>query len=148
MTRPEDRKPPVNVRRFWLAVLAGWAVWVLWSSLVTVAALGPRYEAAWASGLLLESPRVPFFLLLWTLILFILSLTLTWLYLSLRVTRGPGPRTAATLGIVVGFATAVPGHFAAGSWLPIDRAFPLWWMLELWVGALLASLAGAWVYRD
>jgi hypothetical protein len=31
---------------------------------------------------------------------------------------------------------------------PFARVLPLWWMLELWFGAILASLVAGWLYRD
>jgi hypothetical protein len=30
----------------------------------------------------------------------------------------------------------------------MSRIFPLWWMLDLWVGAMMASLVAGWLYKD
>jgi hypothetical protein len=34
------------------------------------------------------------------------------------------------------------------TWAVIPRIFPLGWMLELWVGAILATLVAGRIYRD
>lgn len=141
-------KIAINARRLWLGAFSGWAVWIVWSSFVAVVILGPRYRAAQESGLLLQIPRFPFFIGFWAVVLLLLSLIIAWLYTSLRVTIGRGPRTAILVGVMVGFACGFPSNFATSTWLPIDRAFPLWWTLELWVGAVLASLVSGWIYRD
>jgi hypothetical protein len=49
---------------------------------------------------------------------------------------------------VVGFAAGFPTNFAMAVWAPFSRHFPLWWMLELWVGAILAALIAGWFYKD
>ena len=33
-------------------------------------------------------------------------------------------------------------------WLSNQRMFPLGWMLELWVGSILATLVAGWIYLD
>jgi hypothetical protein len=49
---------------------------------------------------------------------------------------------------VVGFAAGFPTNFAMAVLAPFSRHFPLWWMLELWVGAILAALIAGWFYKD
>jgi len=34
------------------------------------------------------------------------------------------------------------------AWATFSRVFQLWWMLELWVGAILATFVAAWYYRE
>jgi hypothetical protein len=29
-----------------------------------------------------------------------------------------------------------------------ERIFPFWWMLETWVGAILATFVAGWLYQD
>jgi hypothetical protein len=34
------------------------------------------------------------------------------------------------------------------SWAPFSRAIMLGWMLDLWVGSILATLVSAWLYKE
>ena len=113
-----------------------------------LAVLGSRYAAAQDAGLLLKQPRYPFFPAYWIVTLFLLSYILMWIYITVRGPLGPGPKTALRVGFLVGFAIAFPLNLTTASWAPLDRVFPFWWMLDLWVGAILASLVGGWLYRD
>jgi hypothetical protein len=49
---------------------------------------------------------------------------------------------------LVGFAAGFPMNLTLAAWSPIGRVLPLWWMIDLWVGAVLASLVAGWVYKD
>jgi hypothetical protein len=138
----------VNSRRVLIGALAGGVVWTIWSMIVNVAVLGQRYAAAQKAGLLLAKPRYPFFLGYWIITLFVVSYILAWLYASVRATRGARPGTALQLGVLVGFAMAFPLNLSMASWSPISRALPLWWMIEIWAGAILATLVAGWLYKD
>jgi hypothetical protein len=50
--------------------------------------------------------------------------------------------------MIVGFCAGLPGNFAQATWSPIPRMLPLAWMLELWVGAILATLVAGLLYKD
>ena len=80
--------------------------------------------------------------------LFVLAAICAWLYVGVRATRGAGPRTALSVGALVGFASGFPLAFSLAAWAPFSRVIPLWWMLDLWVGAILATLVAGWLYRD
>ncbi len=138
----------VNTRRVALGALVGGVVWSIWSGVVNVAVLGSRYAAAQKAGLLLANPRYPFFMGYWFITLFLLAYVLAWLYASVRATRGAGPGTALTVGLLVGFAAGFPMNLSAASWSPVGRVLPLWWMLDMWVGAILAALVAGWIYKD
>jgi hypothetical protein len=138
----------VNTRRVWLGALAGWIVWLIWSAITNFAVLMPRYAAAQQAGTLLPQPRYPFFIVAWFVTLFVLAAICAWLYAGVRATRGAGPKTALSVGALVGFASGFPLAFSLASWAPFTRVIPLWWMLELWVGAILATLVAGWLYRD
>ena len=138
----------VNKKRVALGVLAGGVVWGIWSAVVNAVILSPHYIAAYEQGELIKGGRYPFFLVYWFVGLFLFTYILTWIYLSLRVTLGPGPKTALRVGFLVGFAVAFPINLTVATWIPISRAFPLWWMLDLWVGAILATFVSAWLYKD
>jgi len=49
---------------------------------------------------------------------------------------------------LVGFATGFPGPLGVATWAPYMRMIPLWQMLEMWVGAILAALIAGFLYRD
>ena len=138
----------INWRRVHLGTLAGGAAWTFWSLAINMAVLRSRYPAAQAAGQFLKEPRYPLFVAMWILTLFILSSILSWLYASVRATLGPGPRTALTLEVSVGFVAGFPLSFAMATWGTFPRVLPLWWMLELWVGAILATFFAGWVYKD
>ncbi len=138
----------VNTRRVVLGTIVGGVVWTIWSMVVNTVILGPKYAAAQEAGVLLKQPRYPFFIGYWIITLFLLAYVIAWLYASVRATRGAGPGTALTVGLLVGFAAGFPLNLSVATWSPVGRVFPLWWMLDLWVGAILASLAAGWLYKD
>ena len=138
----------VNSKRVWLGSLAGWVVWMAFSLVANLLVLMPRYAAAQQAGMLLKQPRYSFFIVAWFITLFVLSLICAWLYAGVRATRGAGPKTALAVGLAVGFASGFPLAFCLAAWAPFSRVIPLWWMLELGVGAALATLVAGWLYRD
>lgn len=138
----------VNTRRVVLGTLLGGLVWGIWSTLVNAVILGSKYEAAMKAGQFLKQPRYPFFMGYWYITLFLLTYILIWVYVSVRGTLGPGPYTALRVGFLVGFVAGFPISLSLATWAPFDRVFPLWWMMDLWVGAILASLVSGWLYRD
>ena len=138
----------VNSRRVWIGALAGGVVWNLWSMAIGFTLLMPRYEAAQQAGQFLKEPRYPFFIGLWIITLFLLSYVVAWLYASARATLGVGPGTALKIGLLVGFVAGFPGALGASTWATYSRIIPLGQMLEMWVGAILATLVAGWLYRD
>ena len=138
----------VNTRRVALGAVAGGVVWAIWSTAVSLGILESRYAAAQNAGLLLKQPRYPLFVPYWIITIFLLSWVVAWIYASVRETRGAGPGTALAIGLLVGFAAGFPINFTLASWSPLDRFLPLWWMLDMWIGAILASLVAGWLYRD
>jgi hypothetical protein len=139
----------LNRSRIWLGGLAGGVVWLIWSFLVGRFVIGDaRYVATQNAGLFLKEPRYPFFVGQWIVILFVLAMIVAHLYAWTRQTLGPGRRTALKVGLLVGFVAGFPGNFAQACWSPIDRVFPLGWMLEMWVGSILATLVAGWLYKD
>jgi len=139
----------VNRGRVWLGGLAGGIVWFVWSFLVNQFIItNARYEALQNAGLFLKQPRYPFFAGQWIVILFILAIIVAHLYAWARQTLGPGPGTALKIGFLVGFAAGFPENFAQATWSAADRIFPLGWMLEMWVGSILATLIAGWLYKE
>jgi hypothetical protein len=132
----------------WLGALAGWVVLMAWSAIINMAILPDRYAAAQKAGLLLAQPRYGFFLPVYFIALFLVSCVLAWVYAGVRATYGPGPGTALKVGLLLGFMAGFPMAFSQAAWGPLSRFFPLWWMLELWVGSILSAYVSAWVYRE
>ena len=138
----------VNRKRILLGALAGGVVWNLWSIGLNIAFLMKQYEAGQQAGFFLKEPRYSFFAGQWIIMLFVCSFLMASLYSRVRVSCGPGPKTALQLGAVVGFIAGYPISFANATWSPFPRIIPLGWMLEMWVGAILATLVAGWLYKD
>jgi hypothetical protein len=137
----------LNTARVWLGGIAGGVVWTVWSFIVGIK-MNPLYAAMQNAGLFLKESRYPFFAGQWILMLFVMSILLAYLYAWSRATAGAGPRTALKIGMIVGFCAGVPGNFAQAAWSPIPRVLPLGWMLDMWVGAILATLVAGWLYKE
>jgi hypothetical protein len=139
----------VNRGRIWLGGLAGGVVWAAWSFVTGHFIIGMwRYEAETNAGHFLKEPRYPLFVLQWIVLLFVLAIILAHLYAWARPTLGPGPKTALKIGFLVGFAAGFPDNFGQATWAAISRMFPLGWMLEMWVGAILATLVAGFLYKE
>jgi hypothetical protein len=138
----------VNKKRVWLGTLVGGVVWTAWSSFMNLVVLMPRYAAAQGADQMLKQPRYPLFIGYWFITLFVLTYILIWIYVSVRLTLGPGPLTAFRVGFLFGFAAAFPMSLSIATWATFSRVIALGWACDLWVGAILATLAGAWLYRD
>ncbi len=138
----------IGLRRVALGTLAGGVVWGIWSTIINMVILRPKYEFAQLHQLLLPQPRYPLFVLYWFVTLFLLTYILTWVYVSARATLGPGPITALRVGLLVGFVMAFPLGLSLAAWAPFSRGITLGWMLDLWVGSILATLVSAWLYKE
>jgi len=138
----------LNKKRVWLGTIVGGVVWAAWSFFVNTVLLGSHYATAQEAGALLKDARYPLFLAYWIVTLFLLTYILLWIYVCARGPLGPGAWTAFRVGFLVGFAIAFPVNLSIASWATFSRILPLGWACDLWVGAILATLSGAWVYRD
>jgi len=138
----------LNCKRIVLGGILGGLCWNVWSMIINVAILGKQYEAGIAAGHLLAQPRYGFFIGEWILMVFLLSIGLAWIYAASRSTLGPGPGSALKVGVVVGIVSSFPGNFAQAAWSPLPRTLPLWWMMDMLVGTILATLVAGWFYRD
>jgi len=139
----------LNRGRIWLGGLAGGVVWLIWSFLVGHFVItDARYLAAQNAGLFLKTPRYPFFAAQWIVLLFILAIAVAHLYAWARAGLGPGPGTALKVGFLAGFLGGFPENFAQATWFVGDRGLPFGWMIEMWLGAILAALVAGWLYKD
>ncbi len=77
------------------------------------------------------------------------GLTGTWIYAGIRPRYGPGPKTAVLAGVLVwlsGWLTAALGHMALGDYPQTKLVIvPCMWGF---IGAILATLAGAAIYKE
>jgi hypothetical protein len=139
----------MNRGRVWLGGLAGGVVWVIWSFIVGKFVItDARYAAAQNAGLFLKTPRYPFFAAQWIILLFILAIAVAHLYAWSRQSLGPGPGAALKVGFLAGFFAGFPGNFAQAVWSPVHRALPFGWMVDMWIGAILAALVAGSLYKD
>jgi hypothetical protein len=137
----------LNRTRIWVGGIAGGVVWSVWSFLIDMKQR-PFYAAMQTHGLFLKESRYPFFVGQWVLLIFVMSILIAYLYAWSRATAGPGVRTALQIGMIVGFCAGVPGNFAQAAWSAVPRILPLGWMLDLWGGAILASLVAGFLYKE
>ena len=145
----------VNGRRVLLGGLVGGIVFFVWSMVMEFGVSGllvgkGRMDIAMNAGWFLKEPRVPawLFFIVWIVSLFAIAHGLSWAYAAMRETAGTGPKTAATLGAIVGFAAGFPLEFAHGVFQPLSGRYAVMWMLEMWVGCILTALAAGWMYRE
>ena len=138
----------VGLRRVVMGTLAGGVVWGIWSTIMNLVILRPRYAFAQASHFMLTEPRYPLFIPYWFVTLFLLTYILTWVYVSVRATLGPGPITALRVGLLIGFVMSFPLSLTMAAWAPFSRYITLGWMMDLWVGSILATLVSAWLYKE
>jgi hypothetical protein len=137
----------VNKGRVWLGGLVGGVAWNAWSFFIN-RQLEPHYSTATNLDLFLKAPRYSFFVGEWIALVFILSILLAHLYVWVRPTLGPGLMTALKTGAIVGFFAGFPGNFAQAAWSTVPRVLPLGWMLDLWGGAILATVVAGWLYKE
>jgi hypothetical protein len=139
----------VNRGRVFLGGLVGAVVWFIWSFVVNQFLITEaRYQAGRNAGLFLSQPRYPFFVGQWFIILLLASIILAYLYAWSRQTLGAGPGTALKIGLLVGFLASFPLNFSTATWSSLDRVFPLGWMLDIWIGSILATLIAGWMYKE
>ena len=140
----------VNTKRVWIGGLVGGVVWIVWATIVNFGLLMPKYQAAMQAGTMLteESMRYPFFMVVWLVQFLVWGVLLAALYAGVRLAWGPGPATAVKVGLIGGFLAGFPVNFYLATWSPMSRGIPAGWLLELLVGAVLATLVAGWFYRE
>jgi hypothetical protein len=140
----------MNAKRVLIGALAGGLAWSVWSCIISMEILSPTYMSEENTGHLLTQPRygVPLFFISWFLTIFLLSGAAAWLYAAVRGTLGAGPKTAFKVGALLGFAAGFPIDLIVTSWDPVVRTVPLWWMVDMWGGAIIATLVAGLLYKD
>ena len=140
----------VNTKRVWIGGLVGGVAWIVWATIVNFGLLMPKYQAAMQAGTMLteESMRYPFFMVVWLVQFLVWGVLLAALYAGVRLAWGPGPATAVKVGLIGGFLAGFPVNFYLATWAPMSRGIPAGWLLELLVGAVLATLVAGFLYRE
>ena len=135
----------------WGRVVVGGLLWfvvfnVLWI-VALILYLGPEVQAAFRA-LGVQYRPTPAFALVWFVLTFVGGVIGVWLYASVRPRYGPGPKTAAIVGVAFWLiGNFIPmmffgamGLFSA-QFVAIDTVTAL-------VAMVLATLAGAWLYWE
>jgi hypothetical protein len=140
----------VNTKRVWIGGLVGGVVWWVWAMIVYYGLMMPKYQAAMQAGTMLtvEQARYPFFMVVWIVQFLVMGVLLAALYAGVRMAWGPGPGTAVKVGLIGGFMAGFPVNYYLATWAPMSRGIPAGWLLELLVGAVLATLVAGWFYRE
>lgn len=137
----------MNRGRIVMGGLLGGLVFFVVSILVNVVVLADRYKILIDAGVMRADPRGAF-MAVHPLLLLLAGIGLTWLYAAARPRLGPGPRSALQVGLLAGLVTSLPSNFAQFAWTHAGGYVSMWWTIEMAVGCSLATLAGAWVYRE
>lgn len=137
----------MNMGRVILGGILGGVVFNLTSMIINAGILSSRYQALESVEILRADPRL-LFMPIWVALLFLISIGLVWLYAAARTRLGPGPRTALAVGITVGLIAGVPHGLVNFSWTYIGGFVSLWQTIDLLSGCTLATLAGAWFYKE
>jgi hypothetical protein len=140
----------MNGKRVLIGGLAGGIAWIVWSCIVSMVFLSPTYMAEGQAGHLLAQPRygASMFFTGWAVALLLVSCIAAWLYAAVRASLGAGPKTAFKVGAVLGFAAGIPVNLYVISWSPLTTSVPIWWVADMWVGAIIATLVAGSLYKD
>ncbi len=68
----------ISLRRVALGTVAGGVAWAIWSTIVNLVILAPKYAVEQKAGTILVQPRYPLFVVYWFVMLFLLTYILTW----------------------------------------------------------------------
>ncbi len=136
----------INVGR-WLAggLVAGLIVWLL-EGAASVVYMDQMKAAMDAHGLAMEMTAMTW--VLTVAVSLLVGLVAVFFYAAARPRFGPGPRTAVLVAVVLfcgGYLLSIIGYHMLGLF-PL-RMLVLWGLIGL-VELILATLAGAWIYRE
>ncbi len=137
----------MSVNRVILGGLVGGVVMNVLSAIIHIGLLERRYAVLQSQNVFRTDPRLPF-LPLWMVLLFAIAIGLTWLYAAARGRLGPGPRTALSVGLVVGLVAALPSGLSQFSWSYAGGVVVLWNAIDTIAGCALGTLAGGWIYKE
>jgi hypothetical protein len=134
----------INWGRVLLSGLVAGLVWTLLSSIVT-ALLGTNFAAAVPGGRL-SAPKIGLVIFLFILNL-VMGIWAMWLYAAIRPRYGPGPKTAAVVGlswwIITSLVDATWGSFG---FVPVKALLPL--SAASFPAIIIAAIVGGWFYKE
>ncbi len=128
-------------------IAAGVAVFIVGGLANGVILMG-RYQLLQKGGVYYENPRLPFYPVVWLLLALGLGLGLAWLYAAVRPRLGPGPRTAALLGLVVGLMIHTPGNVATFAWTHEGGFVAFVRLVAGLVGSVVGALVAGALYQE
>lgn len=137
----------MNYGRVILGGFIGGIVFNAISIAINAGVLAGRYQILQQLEVLRREPRLPF-TPIYVLLLILISIGLVWLYAAARPRLGPGPRTALRVGLTVGLVAGLPHALSQYAWTYVGGFVSLWWAIETVAGCALATLAGAWFYKE
>lgn len=139
----------MNTKRVWMGAVAGGLGFAVWDFVCAMGFhLPDRYAAAQTAGTFLKESRYPVFMAQWELALFLCAVVCAFAYGYARKTMGPGPGSAVKLGAMIGFVGGFPLNLAQAAWTTGDRVMPLAWMLDIWIGCVVATVIAGLLYKD
>ena len=127
-------------------IAAGVAIFIV-DFLATWLILMERYQLLQKAGVYYQNPRLPF-LPVWLLLMLGMGLGLAWLYAAVRPRLGPGPRTAALLGLVVGLMIYTPGNVTTFAWTHEGGFVALVRLVAGLVGSVVGALVAGALYKE
>ncbi len=127
-------------------IAAGVAIFVV-DALTNGLILMERYKLLQKGGVYYEKPRLAFFPV-WLLLMLGIGLGLAWLYAAVRPRLGPGPRTAALLGLVMGLMINTPGNVATFAWTHEGGFVSLVRLVSGLVGCVVGAMVAGALYRE
>jgi hypothetical protein len=137
----------MNRKRIVVGGVAAGLVLLVVEGLATTVFLMDRYRSLGQAGVYYERPRLPFYPV-WVLLALGIGLGLAWLYASVRPRLGPGPGTAALLGLVVGLMIYTPGNVATFAWTHEGGFVALVRLVAGSIGSVIATLVAGAIYRE
>ena len=137
----------MNRKRIVVGGIAAGLVVLVVDALASTLFLMERYRSLGQAGVYHEKPRLPFYPV-WILIALGIGLGLAWLYASVRSRLGPGRRTAALLGLVVGLMIYTPGSVATFAWTHEGGFVSLVRLVAGVIGSVGGALVAAAIYRE
>ncbi len=134
-------------KRLLISGLAAGVVMAVVDFIANGVVLAERYKMLQQAGYFLPAPRLPFFPL-WILMELALGIGVAWIYAAVRPRLGPGPKTALTVGVVLGLMIYLPGNLAQASWSPVGRFVPLVWLIFGLIGTIAGALVAGALYKE
>ncbi len=137
----------MNAKRVVTGGIAAGVAIIIVNGLANWLILVERYRLLQQGGVYYQKPRLPFYPV-WLLLTLGIGLGLAWLYAAVRPRLGPGPRTAALLGLVVGLMIYTPGNVMTFAWTHEGGFVALVRLVAGLVGSVVGALVAGALYQE